>query len=120
MFKNLLHAQPAIDKEKTLLALELEEIREISDMLFARIEKKMQLLEAMEASLDKKIATLERLVHRADAFRAPNDATSRPREIAALRQKGFGATEIADIVGMPLGEVSLILDLHAQHGSGNS
>ncbi len=114
MFKKLLQAQPAIDKEKTLLALELEEVREISDLLIARIEKKMQTLEAMDVSLDKKIATLERLLHRAEAFRAPHDVQSRPREIAALRQKGFGATEIADILGMPQGEVTLILDLQAQ------
>jgi len=114
MLKNMLRAKPNLDKEKALLVLELAEIREISEFIFKRIEKKLQVLEAVEASVDKKIDALERLVHRAEALRSPADVINRPQEIIALKQKGLGTNEIAEILGLPQGEVGLVLELHAQ------
>lgn len=101
--------------EKALLALELAEIKEISDVLFQRIEKKIRVMEAVEASLDKKVAALERLLRQTGSVRGPAPATVRQREVFALAQRGMGADEIAEVLDMPAGEVELILELSVQN-----
>ena len=60
----------AVDKGKDIVALELAEIKEISEIIFRKLEKKIQVIEALEASVDRKIATLERLVQRAESLNA--------------------------------------------------
>lgn len=102
------------DKQKRLLDLELAEVREISEMMFKKLERKIQALEALEATADKKIEALERLLQRADTTRSPDSAMNRQQEIVALRQKGLGHQEIAEVLDMPLGEVELILALNLQ------
>lgn len=103
-----------LGREKTLLSLELSEIKDISDILFKRLEKKIQVLEAIEASVDKKIADIERLIQSAEALRAPSGSGGaiRQHEIFSLVKRGLKPHEIADILGMPVGEVDLILELH--------
>jgi len=135
--------QPVSERE--LLALELTEVREISDLLVGRIEQKLAALEARERSLDRKIAVLtaqelkldqkitaltaqemkldqktaalEKLLLRTDAFSSQDDAGIRNRqhEILALRKNGMKTPEIAGILNVPAGEVDLILNLHAQN-----
>jgi len=53
-------------KEKQCLDLELAEIREISDMMFKKLELKIQTMQALEASIDKKQRSLELLIQQAD------------------------------------------------------
>jgi hypothetical protein len=101
-------------KEKELLTLELAEIKEVSDLLFQKIEKKVRVLEALEASVDKKIMELELLVQRADALRpAGSESAIGRHDIAALARKGMKSNEIATLLGMPVGEVELLLNLNA-------
>lgn len=99
--------------EGSLLALELSEIREISDMIFQRLERKIKVLEAIEASVDEKLSALEKLIDRAEAIVPTAELTNREQEISALKQKGLKIDEIAGILDMPVGEVELILNLRA-------
>ncbi len=107
------------DGQKNLLTLELAEVREISEMMFAKLEKKIQELQALEASADRKIEALERLLERAAPPRASHDnAGNRRQEIVALSHKGLGHHEIAEILDMPRGEVELILALNLPERNG--
>lgn len=107
-------SRAVVQKEKEVLALELSEIREISENLFKKIDKKIQLFKTIEAAVDKKIAHLERLVQRTEDLPSPGNGTDRHREIVALMEKGLKPVEIAGILDMPVGEVHLILALNVQ------
>jgi ArsR family metal-binding transcriptional regulator len=104
----------SIEKQKGLLSLELAEVKEISEMIFKRLEKKIRVIEALEASVDNKISALERLVQRAEAINTPGGGLTRQHEIIALQQKGLDTMAISEVLDMPQGEVALILDLHMQ------
>ena len=61
----MVKAQPStfnalVEKEKNLLALELNEVREISELLFKRLEKKVQAVEKLEAAVERKTGALEK------------------------------------------------------------
>lgn len=114
MFKPHAAQRIQTESERNQLTLELSEIREISELLFARIDKKLNILEAMELTLDRKIQALERLIARAEALAAPADGMNRPHDILALQKKGMTTTEIAEALGLPVGEVELIANLHVQ------
>jgi DNA-directed RNA polymerase specialized sigma24 family protein len=58
--------KPAVEKEKRVLHLELDEIREISDLMYKKLELKMRAMQALEASVDKKKSALEQLILRAE------------------------------------------------------
>jgi hypothetical protein len=112
------------EKEVNLLSLEVAEIREISDIMFRRIENKIRTLNEIEASVDRKIASLEQLIQRAEHInqapikvpaRVPAaSGMTRRQEIVALKQRGLKAGEIAGTLQMPVGEVQMILGLHQQ------
>lgn len=116
MVRNLLSSKsrPAVEHEKKLLTLELAEVREISDLIFKKLEAKIKVLEAMESSIDRKMASLERLIQRAEAMHAPGAGMNRQHEILALKERGLGTGEIAEILDMHVGEVELILELNVQ------
>jgi len=116
MVKDMLsfNSKAAVEKGKNVLTLELAEIREISDIIFKKLEKKIQVIEAIEASVDAKMAALERLIQKAEYFRSPGSGANRHHEIIALKEKGLETLEIAEILDIPRGEVNLILDLHMQ------
>jgi predicted RNase H-like nuclease (RuvC/YqgF family) len=61
--------QPAVEKEKRILSLELAEIQEISELMFKKLEMKIQVIQALEASVDKKKAELNLLIQRAEALK---------------------------------------------------
>jgi hypothetical protein len=108
MFKKLMEKV----KEKHLLTLELSEVKEIADLIFKRLEEKINVLEAMEASIDKKTERLEKLIQRVETIKAPAVGIERQHEIIALEQRGMKICEIADILDMPAGEVELIFNFH--------
>lgn len=116
MVKNFLTSKTRAESEqqKSLLTLELAEVREISDLIFKKLEAKIKVLEAMESTVDKKMASLERLIHRAEALNAPGTGMNRQQEVLALRERGLRNDEIAEVLGMQAGEVELILDLNLQ------
>ena len=98
-------------KEKSLLLLELAEIKEISDKLFEKIEKKIEVLRALDTSVDEKIIALRKLGQEGVTLETPSaDVDNRPTVIS-LKKKGLSIQEIAGILHMPVGEVELILNL---------
>lgn len=99
------------DRERQLLSLELSEIRDISEKLFARIDEKINSLRAAEAEADRKIDMLERLLMRVEELNLPADSgvDARYREIGTLARKGLKVDDIANILDMPRGEVELIM-----------
>lgn len=115
MIKRLLKSGSTdkIEREKELLAVELAEIKEIAEMIFERIEKRMDELKKLEASLDEKISILERLIERAENIRPSVEKDLRHNEIIALRKRGLKIDEISDILDIPVGEVELILNLYS-------
>jgi DNA repair exonuclease SbcCD ATPase subunit len=64
MGKNVItaDAKTTAAKEKNLLALELSEIKEISELIFKKLEKKIRDVETLEAKVDKKVALLQQLM----------------------------------------------------------
>jgi len=104
-------------KEKSLLLLELAEIKEISDKLFERIEKKIEVLKALEASVDEKIVSLKKLGLEGTALETLTAGTDQRPAVISLKKKGISSQEIAATLGMPIGEVELILNLDKDHGN---
>jgi len=101
------------NKERDLLTIEIAEVKEIADIIFKRLEEKIEVLRAIETSVDEKMGTLERLILRAESIMPRLEAIDRQHEIVALSRKGLKITEIADILDIPAGEVELTLNLQA-------
>jgi uncharacterized protein len=99
------------EKQQRLLTRERAEIRQISDIVIRKLEKKIELLQAMESSIDKKIAAFESLIQQAEAVKSSGEVRNRPHEIMALHRKGMKPEDIAAVLVMPVGEVQLILEL---------
>jgi hypothetical protein len=99
------------NKEKGLLLLELAEIKEISDKLFERIEKKIEVLRALEASVDEKIVALKKLGQEEVPLETPSSDVDHRLAVISLGKKGQSIQEIASNLDMPVGEVELILNL---------
>lgn len=110
--KSSMPKDAAAGQERLLLTLELAEIKEISDILFERLDQKLKAVEAAEAAIEGKMAELERLVQRIEAIRFPGQpVSSRHHEVSTLAKRGMKSSDIADILGMPIGEVELILEI---------
>lgn len=91
--------------------MELSEIKEISDIIFEKIERQIDILKTIEASVDQKIAILKKLKEGEDLPEKQPGKASRLSEIRSLRRKGLGIREIADVLKIPAGEVELIVNL---------
>ncbi len=104
-------AKEKVGKEKRLLMMELTEIKEISDIIFKRIEKQIEALKTIEASIDKKIETLRRLDRGENLPEKQPEEAASLSEVRSLRQKGLGVKEIADVLKIPAGEVDLMINL---------
>ncbi|NTW59999.1 MAG: hypothetical protein HGA43_12635 [Nitrospirae bacterium] len=100
------------EKQQRLLMRERTEIRQISDVVIRKLENKLEMLKAMESSIDKKIAAFESLIQQAEAIKSSGEVRNRPHEIMALYKKGLKAEDIAAVLAMPVGEVQLIVELH--------
>ena len=98
-------------KEKNLLALELAEVEEIADIIFKRLNRKIEVLESIEASVDEKIAKLEFLIKKVESLETPASPIDRHNEILSLGQRGLKSREIAGSLDIPIGEVELVLSL---------
>jgi len=98
-------------KEYELLAPELSEIKDIADILFGRIEKKVEELKSIEGLVDEKIKLLNDLIKRAESLTSSFESSAHFREVLTLNEKGLKIDEIARILDVPAGEVELILNL---------
>ncbi|MBF0339165.1 MAG: hypothetical protein HQL05_15200 [Nitrospirae bacterium] len=83
-----------------------------ANVIFKKLEKQIEILEAIEASVDAKLVNFERLLHMADSVNHPQGAVNRQHEVMALTYRGLDMDEIADVLGMQRGEVELILNLN--------
>lgn len=99
-------------KERELLNAELVEIQEIADLIFRRLEEKIQTVKALEAAIDKKIAALEELNRNVESALKASSKIDRRHEVLELKKKGLKIDEIGGILDMPAGEVELILNLN--------
>jgi hypothetical protein len=80
----------------------------------AALESRVRTDEALLAAAGKKIAALERMLLPEDPSLPSPISGDRSREIAALHGRGLACREIAEVLGMPQGEVELILELKAK------
>lgn len=90
---------------------DMTELKELEQ----RIEEKLALLKALEAKADRKIEALEKLLYSSMALKPQAGRIDRGEEILALGEKGLDALEIAKILGVPAGEVELILNLNKKN-----
>lgn len=102
------------DREKQLLTLELAEIREISEILFTRLDRKIKTLESLEASIDRKVLHLERLMQAGNSLGDAAADLGKQHQIASLSARGMRSTDIAEVLHLPVGEVELVLALGRQ------
>lgn len=93
------------------LTLELAEIKEIADVLFSRLDRRIETVKAVEASLDRKIEFLQALLGRAEALETRHPESDHVAEVLQLQRKGLSAEEIAVRLERPVGEVELVLNL---------
>lgn len=113
MIKGILKRRKDLLRGKEFLAVELAEAREIAEMILRKIEKKIEILEAIESSVDEKMLTLQRLVDRIEALKDNASLFDREREVIKLYKRGLKIDEIAEILDIPLGEVELMLNLQS-------
>ncbi|KAF0123330.1 MAG: hypothetical protein FD151_345 [bacterium] len=108
-------------KDNGLLTRELVEVKEIADIIFERLGEKIEALKAIEASVDEKIATFEKLnktemsvVPYSESINSLEVESYRQHKIIALKQRGLKIDEIVNILDIPVGEVELILNLYLE------
>ncbi|MBF0405128.1 MAG: hypothetical protein HQL00_14310 [Nitrospirae bacterium] len=94
------------------LNAEIARFEKVAGTLFRRLEKSIKILEAIEASVDSKIAHFERLIQMADSVNYTDCGQNRRYEVLALTGKGLGIDEIASVLGVQHGEIELILNLN--------
>ena len=114
MFEKIFKQKSKEKKKLSLLKLEVIEINEIADMIFKRLEEKIETLKALEASVDEKIAILERLIQQAESLGTNLKQLSPEEQVVSLASNGLKVNEIANALNMPAGEVELILSLKNQ------
>lgn len=96
-----------------LLETELLEVKEIADIIFKKIEDKVKTLKALEDSANEKIEVLRELINQAESVTSSlKREIDRRKEVILLSEEGLNAQEIADKLGMTVGEVELILNLN--------
>jgi hypothetical protein len=66
MGKSVITADRAVVKEKNNLRLEVAEIKEISELLFNKLDKKIQTIENLSAAVDAKLALVEQTMKRSE------------------------------------------------------
>jgi hypothetical protein len=107
---------PNLRSDVAELAGQLEDYaRQIDQQVVQRLDR----LEALLAEADGKEAELRRLLEAQG--KAGADGTPRPRggddQVVALAAQGLDSVEIARRLGMEVGEVELMLNLHRSHAS---
>jgi len=111
MISGILRGLKRLKKGKELVTVELSEAKEIADLIIKKIEKKIEVLEAIESSVDEKILTLQRLIDRIEILKEDAIPVDRERQVINLYKRGMSIEEISETLGIPAGEVELILNL---------
>ncbi|MBF0565275.1 MAG: hypothetical protein HQK89_08535 [Nitrospirae bacterium] len=90
----------------------MNELEQKARDIFRRLDKQIEILEAIESSVDSKLAAFERLMQMSDSMNCSTGGVNRRIEVMALSHKGLHLEEIASVLGMQCGEVELILNLN--------
>ena len=107
-------------KTEDLLTLELAEVKDIADLIFKRLNRKIEVLEAVEASVDEKLRSLEKLIRKAESCSTSLSKLDRHNEIMSLGRRGMKSRDIADRLDIPVGEVELVLSLRGMSGANSN
>jgi hypothetical protein len=107
-------------KAQDLLTLELAEVKDIADLIFKRLNRKIEVLEAIETSVDEKLRVLEKLIKKAESCKTSLSKLDCHSEILSLGRKGVKSRDIADRLDIPVGEVELILSLRGMAGANSN
>ncbi|MFN3396513.1 MAG: DUF6115 domain-containing protein [Thermodesulfovibrionales bacterium] len=119
MIKGIFKRRKDLLKGRELVTIELAEAREIADIILRKIEKKIEVLKAIESSVDEKILTLQRLIDKIEILKTDAPPNDREREVIKLHSRGLKNDEISEILDIPAGEVDLILNLQCINGIPN-
>jgi hypothetical protein len=99
-------------RKSNALFFEMANFQDISDAIFKKIEKKINVLETLDTSLNQKISAFEKLIKKVDSVELQTKNNSRQHEVLALIKRGFSIEDISSILVMPKGEVELISNLN--------
>lgn len=119
MIKGIFKRRKDLLRGRELVTVELAEAREIADIILKKIEKKIEVLKAIESSVDEKILTLQRLIDKIEILKTDAFIPDREREVIKLHSRGLKNDEISEILDIPAGEVDLILSLQCIDGIPN-
>lgn len=118
MIKNILKEKRKKREEpetpERLLALQIDEIEELSSLLMSKIDARVKALAEIEERIDEKIKHLEKLIARAEEVSeeyTPDYSDYRIREVMVLASKGLKVEEIASLLDLPSGEIELLLSM---------
>jgi len=92
-----------------------KEIKEIGAIVLKRIDKRIDELKAFEKRIDEKIGLLKALIEKVEEIQKRE---IRHEEILNLYRRGLKIEDIADSLGIPSGEVDLILRMYKDFPQG--
>ncbi len=98
-------------KIQKLLQSELKNMKKAAHTILDKIERKIEILEAIETSVDEKLATFERLMSLSESTPTHSRNMNRYHEVYSLVHRGMKVDEISSVLNMPKGEVELMLNL---------
>lgn len=88
------------------------ELKEIAEIIFERIDKKITELKDIEKRLDEKIKRIENQLIKEDSPKISKLAYDKRSEIIRLYKSDMELREIAKTLNIPIGEVELIVNLY--------
>ncbi len=102
-----------ISDQKYDMSLEFENFKRTAAKVFKKLDRQIEILEAIESSVEEKLVAFERLLHMADSVNVSGaSGSNRRHEVLALVDRGLSIDEISQVLGMLRGEVELILNLN--------
>lgn len=99
-------------QKSNALYFEIANFQDISDAIFKKIEKKINVLETLDTSLHQKISAFEKLIKKVDSIELQTKNNSRQHEVLSLIKRSFSIEDISSVLAMPKGEVELISNLN--------
>ncbi len=118
MFKKIINSvlnstkKMQFKKSSSVNYLGSEEMKKTVKTILMKIEKRIEIMEAIETSVDEKLAIFERLMNMFETHKIPANLISSNNEICNLTRKGLRADDIADILNIPKGEVELVVNFY--------
>jgi len=114
----------SLEQEITLFESLVVDSEKTASRFKAQLEAKHQLIQSLNAKLDKRISGLNLLLNRADAMLSTYSGEEEDREghaadagpqherVLSLARTGCSAETVAEKLSIPVGEVRLLLDLN--------